>query len=55
MKKEETKDLIKNVRFDFLRDGEIGCLHVEADCFDIDDLKEAFKFAKEASALLSEE
>lgn len=46
------RELIKKVRFDFLREGNIGCCHVEADCQTIDDLKEALEFAKQASQLM---
>lgn len=46
------KTLIKKVRFDFLREGHIGCLHVDVDCETIDDLKKAIAFAEEASKLV---
>lgn len=48
----KNKSLIKNVRFDFLREGQIGCIHVEVNCEDVEDLKEALAFAKEASNLI---
>ena len=44
--------LIKKVRFDFLRDGKIGCCHVEVDCQTKEDLEQALEFAKEASNLM---
>ena len=31
----KNKSLIKNVRFDFLREGQIGCIHVEVNCEDL--------------------
>ncbi|WP_166484842.1 hypothetical protein [Clostridium cuniculi] len=46
------RKLIKNVRFDFLREGQIGCVHVEVDCETIEDLEEAIEFAKTASNLI---
>ena len=39
------RKLIKNVRFDFLREGHIGCINIEVDCETIEDLKEAVEFA----------
>lgn len=44
--------LIKNVRFDFLSGGNIGCIHIETNCKTIEELKEAIEFAKEASYLI---
>lgn len=44
--------LIKKVQFDFLRAGNVGCIHVEANCKTVEDLKEALEFAKEASKLI---
>ncbi|WP_338630735.1 hypothetical protein [Clostridium baratii] len=49
---ENKKELIKKVQFDFLRAGQVGCVHVEADCKTVEDLKEALEFAKEASKLI---
>ncbi|MDB1935100.1 hypothetical protein PMY38_10045 [Clostridium tertium] len=46
------RKLIKNVRFDFLREGHIGCIHIEVDCETIEDLKEAVEFAQIASNLV---
>lgn len=46
------EELIKRVRFDFLREGNIGCIHVDVDCKTVEDLKEALEFAKEASNLI---
>lgn len=46
------KTSIKKVKFDFLRGGDIGCIHVEVNCNTIEDLKEAIAFAKEASKLI---
>lgn len=46
------KVLIKNVRFDFLTNGNIGCCHVEVNCETEEDLKEALAFAKKASELM---
>lgn len=44
--------LVKKVQFDFLRAGQVGCIHVEADCKTVEELKEALEFAKEASKLI---
>lgn len=44
--------LVKKVQFDFLREGHIGCIHVEANCKTKEELKEALDFAKEASKLI---
>ena len=44
--------IIKKVRFDFLRDGKIGCVHIDVDCVTIEDLKEALEFARDASNLI---
>ena len=48
----EVRKMVKKVRFDFLREGNIGCCHVEVDCQNVEDLKEALEFAKEASQLM---
>ena len=48
----KAKKLVKKVKFDFLREGEIGCVHVEVDCDGLEDLKEAVEFAKAASSLI---
>ena len=48
----KAKKLVKKVKFDFLREGEIGCVNVEVDCDSLEDLKEAFEFAKAASSLI---
>lgn len=45
-------NLVKNVRFDFLRDGNIGCIHIEVNCENIEDFNEALEFAKTASNLI---
>lgn len=45
--------MVKKVKFDFLREGNIGCCHVEADCQTEDDLKEALAFAEKASRSMS--
>ncbi|SHJ52308.1 hypothetical protein SAMN02745163_02062 [Clostridium cavendishii DSM 21758] len=49
---EEKNKLIKNVKFDFLRDGKIGCCHIEVNCETTEDLKEALEFARSASNLI---
>ena len=41
----KAKKLVKKVKFDFLREVEIGCVHVEVDCDGLEDLKEAIEFA----------
>lgn len=46
------RKLVKKVKFDFLREGNIGCCHIEADCNTVEDLKEALEFAQEASQLI---
>ncbi|XZM32310.1 hypothetical protein ACSXAY_10285 [Clostridium perfringens] len=43
------KELIKKVRFDFTNDGNIAFMHVDAECEDTDDFKEAMEFVKETS------
>lgn len=44
--------MVKKVRFDFLREGNIGACHIEADCETVDDLKEALEFAGQAANLI---
>lgn len=49
MKKKKT---VKNVSFDFLKAGTVGCVHVTAECKTIEDLEEALEFARYASKLI---
>lgn len=49
---ENKKELIKKVTFDLLREGNIGCVHIEADCQEIEDLRDVLDFAKEASEIM---
>lgn len=48
----KTQKVIKEVKCDFLTGGKVGCIHVTAQCKDINDLKEVLEFAGEASKLV---
>lgn len=47
--------LVKNVRFDFINNKGIGCIHIEADCKTKEDFEEALKFAQMASKIMPPE
>ena len=49
---QERQPIRKSVKFDFLQAGTIGCIHVQADCYTLEDYEEALEFAKKASQLI---
>lgn len=44
-------NLKKEVRFDFINDGTVGCVHVSASCENIDDFREVLAFVEEVKKL----
>ncbi len=52
MRNDNKKRLVKKVSFYFISEGRIGYMYVDIECSGIEEVKEALKFAEEASKLV---